>query len=48
MGVRAETIGKSQLHKIHYPQVTERVAANSNPVPFLISWLREEDFSNIA
>lgn len=48
MGVTAETIGKSQLHKIHYPQVTERLAANSNPVPFLISWLREEDLSNIA
>lgn len=47
MDVRAKTIGRSQLLKIHCPQVTEIVAANSNAVPFLISWLRE-DSSNIT
>lgn len=48
MGVSTETAVRNKLLKIYCPQVTERVAATSNPVPFLISWLRGEDFSNIA
>ena len=43
-GDRVKILGRITLLKLYCSQVTERVSEDSSPLPFLISWLREEEF----